>query len=858
MGKVRQFIERFRLAWHPVTDGERTEDDGPANDEVRKTSWSLGLEQTVQDLRHGWRMLRKNPGFASIAILSLALGIGVNTAIFSLLYGIVLQDLPLKDADRVVQLQARSEPATPFTITSFNYSEFQELRQQRSIFDDAVGVSELPAVLDVGSNSQNINLEYVTGNFFSFFAARPEVGRLLNQEDDHVVGAHPVCILSDEAWRIHFARDPRIIGKFVRVNTVPLQVVGITVPNFVGATLQRRCDMLAPTAMLRVLQNEERDNTFNAGLHVLAKLRSGVSLAESKARLIAASPGIEASLPTQRPFTHLKYDLADGSKGLDDWRTELRKPLLILMSTVGLVLLIACANLTNLFLNRASERQQEFAIKLSLGMDQWRLSRQLLIESLLLTLGGGLVGNLAAWLLLRVLVSFFNAGGNNSLDVSMNRAVLWFTLGVSMATALIVGTYPAWFASRTKSAAILKGGSRHLTPPSNVRRILIAVQVSLSVILMLGAALFARSLGNLELVDLGYDIDHVVALSLVPRHVQSTPQHGPPMVQLSSDFQEFLGRAKQLPGIKAAALSFPGVLQGLGMQGTVTTHDDAERISKGVNCSFLIVSPHYFSTLGIPILRGRDFTDSDRTGSPIVALLNRRAAELLTPAGKAVGKYLDLNMAKGVEVVGVVGNSKYQNIRESTTPIVYMSAYQMPVMAVTVFLRIPTQMARAEKEARALLSSTAPSFQMSNATTMELIRDGLLARDRLLALLSSLFGALGTIMALVGIYGLIACSVTSRTREIGVRMSMGAQQSSVLNLFIGEALKLLIIGIVIGLASGLLLGRFVASLLFGVLPTDPRLAAIALGLVLIGGLLAALVPAVRAIRMNPADALRYE
>jgi predicted permease len=454
-------------------------------------------------------------------------------------------------------------------------------------------------------------------------------------------------------------------------------------------------------------------------------------------------------------------------------------------------------------------------------------------------------------------LNFFNAGGSNSLDVSMDRTVLWFTFGVSAATALIVGAYPAWFASKTDGGATLKARSQ--VTRGGVRRILIAVQISLSLVLMWSATIFTRSLANLQSVNLGYDIDHVAALSLVPRRVQSTPQSGPPMVQLSSDFQEFLSRAKQIPGVGSAALSFPGVLQGFGMKGSIDTQDEAGQGLRHVNCSFIIVSPHYFSTLRIPILRGRDFKDSDRTGSPVVAILNRRTAELLWPTGnEAVGRHLDLHVAKGAAVIGVVGNSKYQNIRESTEPIVYLSAYQMPVMAVTVLLRIPGRMSQTENEARTLLSTTAPSFQISNVTTMEFARDSLLAEDRLLALLSSIFGVLGTVMAFIGIFGLIACSVANRTREIGIRMSLGGQRSSVLNLFVGEAVKLLTVGIIIGLTSALLLGRFVASLLFNVQPTDPKLAAIAVGLTLFGGVVAALVPAIRAIRINPADALRHE
>ena len=446
-------------------------------------------------------------------------------------------------------------------------------------------------------------------------------------------------------------------------------------------------------------------------------------------------------------------------------------------------------------------------------------------------------------------------GQIESLDVAISTPVIWFTFAISVITGLVIGAYPSWSASPTDTMPALIGFSRQGVSSRFVSKLLIVAQVSLSLALMVSAMLFGSSLGKLRRVNLGYDIDHVATVSIVPRLIKDTPQVGPPMVQLSSNFEDFMAKLRHLPGVEAAAFSFPGVLQGFAMSGPVNALDHT---GATIGCSFLMASPDYFSTLRIPLLQGREFAHTDRVGSPMVAILNRRAAALLWPGEAPVGRRFDSVISKAVEVIGVVADTKYQNIREATEPIIYLSAYQMPVMAVSVALRTRLGMTQVERKSQKLLRSTSPSFQISNVTTLDMTRDGLLAQDRLLSLLFSLFGSLGTAMAIVGIYGLIAHAVTTRTHEIGIRMSVGATRSNILTLFLREAFTLLSCGIVIGLLLAGFAGRVAAALLYEIRPTDLGAYAGAVALVLAAGLTSAIVPAVRAMKINPTEALRYE
>ena len=409
------------------------------------------LEQLLQDARHAFRGLSRSPAFAAVALLWLALGIGANTAIFTLVNGILLKKLPVPDPERIVQIQARLRE---FESSGFNYPAFRELRRQTGIFADVIGFWSRSAVAEGDGDSYTVGFESVTGSFFSFFGARPALGRLIDEEDDRAEGAHPVCVLSYRIWQARFGAEPRILGRTIRVDGVPLQVAGVVARDFVGPELQRRFDVWAPTALAGSF-GVPRESPNTVWLRVLARLRPGLSLPEAGARLAAASRAIEEALPGERANAGTVYQVRDASKGFDRWRSRLQDPLLVLMGAVILVLLVACANLANILLARTSSRRLEFAIKLSLGISRWRLLRQLLVETFLLVFSGGALGVFVSVALTRILLDVFN-GGNPvaSLQVTPDATLLGFTFGACIITALLAGLYPAWQASRTDGSAL--------------------------------------------------------------------------------------------------------------------------------------------------------------------------------------------------------------------------------------------------------------------------------------------------------------------------------------------------------------------------------------------------------------------
>jgi predicted permease len=807
--------------------------------DARSLVW---LEQMRQDLRHAWRSLRKSPAFVAVALLSLAFGIGVNTAIFTLVNGILLKTLPVPDPRRIVQLSAHVDK---FESNTFNFPVYRELRRQSSIFADAIAFTSLPATLDLSGDQSKIALEMVTGSYFAFFGARPALGRLLDEEDDRVERAHRVCVLSYGTWQSHFGGDGSVLNRMVRIGGVPLRVVGVAAPDFIGAELQRRYDLWVPTALAVDFTGHTRETPNYIWLKVMARLRPGMPPAEAKSRLASVSPSIEGALPQDRANAGALYYFRDASKGFDSWRTELRDPLLILMGAVTVVLLVACANLANLLLARANERHQEFAIKLSLGISRWRLLRQLLVETFLLAFAGGLAAYFLSVGLTRFILVLFNAGQRyTNLHVAPDVYVLMFTFSVSVLTAVIAGLYPAWQASRTDSTPGLKGATLGLRR-GLVRRSLILVQVALAVVLLFGGSLFAHSLRNLKTVDLGYDIDHLLTAEIDALTLDRPATH--------SGLVNLLTRVRQFPDVESAALSNPAVLTGALMSGDLTINEDSRHVDE---VSFQIVSPGYFRTMRIPLFRGRDFQPADRKGSSPVAVVNQRLASLLSPGQDPIGKHFNGWSTKNIEVVGVAGNSTYQNVREGQRPIVYLAFDQQGDWA-PLQIRYRGSAGQVEREVRQLVKTSAPGFEVASVSAMVLMRDTIIAQDRLLAFLSTLFGALGTTLALVGIYGLISYSVTRRTREIGIRMSIGAQRSDVLWLFLRESASLVAGGMLIGLPLALLLARFLRKMLFEVSTSDPLGISVTLALLVFGGLLASVIPARRATRVNPVQALRY-
>jgi predicted permease len=809
--------------------------------DARSLAW---LEQLLQDVRHAWRSLRKSPGFIAVALLSLAFGIGVNSAIFTLVNGILLKTLLVPDPHRIVQINERAGHHAGDDRLGFQV--FRGLRRQSEIFTDAIAFSNAFVPLDTGGEPSKIDLGLVSGSYFSFFGARPVLGRLLDDEDDRVESAHRVCVLSYQTWQTHFAGDLAVINRAVRINDVPVQVVGIAAPDFVGAELQRRYDAWSPTALANEITRQPREDT---GMGVLARLKPGLSLAEARLRLASVTRSIEEELLKNRRNEVVAYEMMDAGKGFDSWRTGLRDPLTILMGAVLLVLLVACANLTNLLLARANERHQEFAIKLSLGISRWRLLRQLLVETFLLAISGGVIAYFLSSQLLRILLVWFNAGQRDDrLAVVSDTPVVLFTFALAVFTTLAAGLYPAWQACRTDSSPGLKGAALHGVRRGMMRRSLILVQVTLAVVLLFGATLLTHSFRNLKTANLGYDIDHVLTVQTEQRSLYDAPAARSPL-------PDVLTRVRQLPAVESAALSAPGVLSEGVMVGNVRSKGNHEAHQEGY-AAFLKVSPGYFATMRTPLLRGRDFTNADRKGAPPVAIVNQRFATKFFPGQNPVGEHFDFG--GDVEIIGVVADSIYFDIREQRRATMYFPFDQSAQRFGALEIRCRGSLSQVEREVRQIIQSEAPSLQVSNASAMEVVRDNLIAQDRVLTFLSTLLGALGTTLALVGIYGLISYSVTRRTREIGIRVSVGARRSDVLWLFLRESTLLVAGGILIGLPLALALARLLRKALFEVSPSDPIGIVATLVLFLLGGLLASFVPAHKATRVNPIQALRYD
>ena len=777
-------------------------------------------------------------------MLSLAFGIGVNTAIFTLVNGILLKELPVPDPHRIVQVMGRQalDNGKHSDSRGYPYEVYRGLRDQTSIISGTAAFSERTAGLDLNGEPRKIEMAMVNGGYFAFFGARPALGRLLDDEDDRVEGAHRVCVLSYDAWRAHFGGDAHAAGRTVRIGGVPLEVVGVAPADFVGAELQQRYDVWIPTALsLDFIHTPRESRGFFWS--ALARLKPGVSLAQANARL--AATGNE----------RWTYHLVDASRGFDTWRTGLHDPLVILMASVSLVLLVACANLANLFLARMNERRREFAIKLALGVSRWRLMRQLAMETLALAAGGGAAAIVMARGLTGFLLNLFNTGRSfQPLSVAPDGTVLAFTLGMCVATALAAGLYPAWHASRADPAEGLKGPAAGGPRGALVRRVLILAQVMLATVLLFGASLFTHSLRKLKLIDLGLDIDRVLTIDIDARSSGGYLKSVVPPAALA----EALVRVRRLPQVESAAYSWPGALSGDMRGGDVRTLDGARNWSVGAH--WVSAGEGYFTTFHMRILRGRDFTPADRAGSLPVAIINQSLAFQAWPGEDPIGKHLNgwEPERKAVEVVGVVADGNYWKIRLAAPPVVYEPFDQMTGTGGALEVRCRGSLGQVERDIRAIVKTVAPDYQVSNASSVEAMRDRQISQERLLAFLADLFGALGTALALVGIYGLISYSVTRRTREVGIRISVGARTVDVLWLFTRESLALTAAGVALGAPLALALASYAKKMLYEVPTNDPAGMAVTVALLGLGAALAAYFPSRRAARIDPVRALRYE
>jgi predicted permease len=791
--------------------------------------------------------LRRSPAFTAIAIASLALGIGANTAIFSFVNAILLKRLPVPEPQRLVTFDENYRGERSGAV--WKVPTVDELAKRASSFDGVFGWSSRPVSLSTGETAKWVMGELVTGQYFRTLQVKPATGRLFDDDDVRNATGNPVCVLSYAFWQREFAGSSRVLGQTLFLNGHAYRVLGVTARGFYGAVLQRRFDVVVPATRVGDFM------PAFAGVDWLSRL----SWMNAMARLKPGVSRVQAEKETERlspDWRNRQVSLDDGSQGINPMRSSFGRPVLALMAVVALVLLVACANLANLLLARAQARAKEFAVRLSIGASRARLIRQLLVESLLLAACGGVAGVALALWINRTLVAFMNTGRSASMAIhaAPDARVLAFSILLSFATAILFGLVPAWQATQPDLLPGLKQESTASGPDSRVllRRSLVVIQIALSLIIVFGAGLLTRTLRTLATVDLGFQPDRVIALIVDPA------ANGHSGVEVSAIFDQILRRARELPGVKAASLAGTppngsmGISMSVGVPGFVPKQGGSEVIAY-----FNFISPRYFETLGQSLLRGRDFDDRDNKNRPRVAIVNEKFARHYLSGRDPVGGKL-IQGGGGLEIIGVVADARDQSVRKGPEETVYMPEKQSQTSGLTLLVRTGGDPERIIPFLLAIVQSIDPRMPVFSVHTLDMDVEAGLSTERILGYLSTLFAALATLLAGIGLYGVLAYSIVRRTREIGIRFAVGAQRSDVAGLFARESLTVVLAGLAIGAPVALVSAHALRTLLFGVGATDPLTLLMSVVVLGLAALLATSIPLWRAARVNPVIALRWE
>ena len=819
-----------------------------------------------QDLRFAIRMLRKNPGFTGVAALTLALGIGANTAIFTLMDAVLLRNLPVKQPEQLIELMTGSGDRGAKVYNAFSWQAFQHWRQRNQTLSGLIASSNSRFYCVVeGAPPERVAGQYVTGDFFSVLGVSSVIGRMIAPDDDRFGAPNAVAVISDGYWSRRFGRDPTAVGKRIVVEDVPLTIVGVAPAEFFGLQVGSRVDLWAPLATEPLMRRTSW--TSSSGykwLQLVGRIKPGASLDQARADLdllfrpavIEPDLALQITPETRGMILNWKLRVEPAGNGLSQLRRQFSKPLTVLMVVVGLVLLIACANLANLLLARAASRQREIAVRLALGAGRARLIRQLLTESLLLALigaaGGVMLAGVGAQYLLKLLAS-----GRTSvlLDAQPDARALIFTGLLSVLTALLFGLAPALRASRTDLAPALKEGWRGLEFGGSRRRLslgLIVAQVALSLVLLVGAGLFLRTLRNLHSIDLGFERENALLVALDPSHSGYTRD------QTRGLFLGLLERLQAIPGVRSASLSWNPPVAGGGSSRTVSVEGRAPGPEADREIYVNWVAPRYFETLGVPLIAGRDFDSHDTLETPKVVILNQTMARVFFGDSNPIGHRIKVENNDIREVIGVIGDSHYLEIREKIAPTLYLNTFQSPDTGNEFAIRTAGNPNAVIPAVRREIENQARGIAITNVRTLASQVDAWIAQERLVAMLSSCFGGLALFIAVVGLYGVLSYAVARRTQEIGIRMALGAQSRDVVAMILKEVVWLVCLGLALGIPLALFLSRFVADLLYGLTPTDPLTIIVGALVMLIVAMFAGYAPARRASRVDPMVALRCE
>jgi putative ABC transport system permease protein len=846
----------------------------PVKESVRAASWETHLETLWNDLRFGARLLLFNKVFAGAAILSLALGIGANTAIFQLLDAVRLRTLAVRNPQEIarISIDQRHDASGDFVsrYSDLTYAMWMDIRAQQEGFSSVFAWS--PTQFNIAPNGEVHKVQglWVSGEFFQTLGVEAALGRVLTPADDAPGCASPGAVISYSFWQREYAGERSVIGRTITLDRQPIEIIGVTPASFQGVEVGRYYDVAIPLCSEPILMGGDSIMKNRSGwwLAAMGRLKPGWNIESATAQLRAISPGLfedtlRSDYNPEQTKRFLQYKLAafPAGTGVSELRSDYEQPLWLLLALAGAVLLIASANLANLLLARASAREKEMGMRMAVGASRGRLVRQLLAESLLLAGIGAALGALLAQNLSRVLVASLSTKSDPLfVDLGMDWRVLGFTTALAALTCLLFGLAPALRATSVAPIEVLKEGARGTTGSKarfGLRRILVVSQIALSLALLVGALLFTRSLAKLASVDAGFRETGILATDLDFSTLKLRDE------RRTSFAEELLEQVRAIPGVDAAAIAQVIPLSGDGVAHDILMGVSSPPKTENPVAAFNLVSPGFFKTMQTQMIAGRDFDLHDVAGAPLVAIVNetfaRRIAKTENPLG-VMFRVRRLGTIIGTyEIVGVVKDTKYIDLREKPRGIVYLPVAQdaHPDADAQILIRSEMPLAGLIAAVKGVANEASPEMDVSFTVFHQMIEEGLL-RDRMMARLSGFFGVLAVALAVIGLYGVISYMVARRRNEIGIRMSLGAERGAIIGLVLREAVVLLGIGLGIGLALAVGASSAAASLLFGLKAYDPATLAMATGILAGIALAASYVPALRASRLDPVEALRHE
>jgi macrolide transport system ATP-binding/permease protein len=857
-------------------------------EDVREVWIWASLNRLSQDVRYGWRTLRSNLLFTSMAVVSLALGIGANTAIYSVMDAVMLRALPVKNAGELAILNWRTKNSEPDVVRDhygpnypvpgggvespdFPWQVYELFRNRNNAFSTLFAHKDAGRLnLVVKGQAEAGPVEFVSGNFFSALGVNPAAGRLLD-DDDNLAGSAQVAVISFSYWRKRFNADPSAIGETLELNNIPFTIAGVAPPEFYGVSAGSTPLVYISMFNRLALFNRGEDKAMfidphNYWVEIMGRLRPGVTLARAETELSGRfHQYVLASAANDRERKDLpSLWVQEGGSGVDSLRRQFSKPILVLMAMVALILAIACANIANLLLSRSVARRREIAVRLSLGASRLRVFRQLLTESLMLSLPGGVIGIGVAAVGIRFLLWLLSGGGKEMpLQVGIDYRVLVFTLSIALTTGLVSGIAPAIQATRVDITPALKetraSSPRRRSRSIGLGQLLVTFQIALSLVLVLGATLFVRTLANLRSVEVGFNPEHLLTFSL------DAKQAGYKDAQISTLYARLTEQFRALPGVRAASVSsMPLVAQWTSHVGLYVPGIPKHQGRGGPGTSLVTVGPTFFETMQLPMVLGRSINAHDVDGVPLASVVNQTFANKYFPNQNPIGRQFGINSdAANITIVGVAKNARYSSLKDEIPPVAYLAYFQNARNARnggSAFFELRTvgDPLSLAQSVRAAVHAAAPQVPLTDMLTQTQIIDRTITQERTFADLCSAFAVLALVIAGVGLYGTMAYAVSRRTNEIGIRMALGAERRRIIAMVLREVLALAVAGLAFGLMAAWSTLSIIKSFLFGIKATDPVTVLWASAILFAALILAGYTPAHRASRIEPLSALRHE